>query len=468
MTTVQVDEEHRKRLLEELKEVVTYLNGRTDSMIFVLNRVDQRKTDDFPLESRIEKLKTEIQTVLSLPEPPIVIPFSAILLYHAQCAWGTESINGSSSIKPKQRLIHLKGMFEDCAGLIKHKTLENRDLRQWFRNIEDKIDDNQDIDDETMQTIYRHALDWSGGKQLWEQLNLRVQHSFYEIVIVPALIQVLKSFDALASKIDTILEIRQIEKKQEVEIRIEKIKEIEQNLKEVIKKYCEDLTKGIKDRIEEFKENTPKSRKKGTKARINDKIEKFKEFRDIVDKIADDLNQKIIIFVQEALKNKMAVYDLEDGLQAVISPVIAHDIARAYDKVQSKLHEFNSDSGFLVKSVRLDDRQAIKELELAEMAVRKLYKAMKEALSRRACFVLQGKTKELEEALKSLAGKKFDELDSLVKQELVGLNIDRSIYTEFKQRVSVEPPSIPDDFFNFQNTMTQKESSEKRKIGSKK
>ncbi|WP_227789009.1 MULTISPECIES: dynamin family protein [unclassified Nodularia (in: cyanobacteria)] len=46
---MQVDDDHRKRLLEELKKVVEYLQGRTDSMIFILNRVDHRGADDFPL-----------------------------------------------------------------------------------------------------------------------------------------------------------------------------------------------------------------------------------------------------------------------------------------------------------------------------------------------------------------------------------------------------------------------------------
>ncbi|MEA5468658.1 dynamin family protein, partial [Spirulina sp. 06S082] len=71
----QVDEEKRERLLEELKEVVTALNGSTDSMIFVLNRVDMRGADDFLLEQQIERLQREIQSVLSLKTPPDIISF---------------------------------------------------------------------------------------------------------------------------------------------------------------------------------------------------------------------------------------------------------------------------------------------------------------------------------------------------------------------------------------------------------
>ncbi len=67
---MQIDDDHRKRLLEELKKVVEYLQGRTDSMIFILNRVDQRGADDLPLSVRIDKLREEIKEVLSLPELP--------------------------------------------------------------------------------------------------------------------------------------------------------------------------------------------------------------------------------------------------------------------------------------------------------------------------------------------------------------------------------------------------------------
>jgi replication fork clamp-binding protein CrfC len=93
---MQVDDDHRKRLLEKLKKVVEYLQGRTDSMIFILNRVDQRGADDLPLSVRIDKLKEEIKGVLSLPELPDVLPFNARLLYYAQCVWGSGAFNESS------------------------------------------------------------------------------------------------------------------------------------------------------------------------------------------------------------------------------------------------------------------------------------------------------------------------------------------------------------------------------------
>ncbi|MFM6450401.1 MAG: dynamin family protein, partial [Planktothrix sp.] len=125
---MHVDDSQRKLLLEELKKVVEYLQGRTDSMIFILNRVDQRGADDLPLSEQINKLKEEIKEVLSLPELPDVLPFNARLLYYAQCAWGSGSLHEPSLINQELRLKLLKAMFQDCAGVIKLKTKDNREL----------------------------------------------------------------------------------------------------------------------------------------------------------------------------------------------------------------------------------------------------------------------------------------------------------------------------------------------------
>ena len=76
-----VDDRHRKRLLEELKKDVQYLQGRTDSIIFILNRVARESQDDiaiapvprFAIAKKIEKLQSEIKATLDLDELPDII-----------------------------------------------------------------------------------------------------------------------------------------------------------------------------------------------------------------------------------------------------------------------------------------------------------------------------------------------------------------------------------------------------------
>ncbi|WP_242046274.1 MULTISPECIES: dynamin family protein [Calothrix] len=265
---MQVDDDHRKRLLEELKKVVEYLQGRTDSMIFILNRVDQRGADDLPLEVRIHKLREEIKEVLSLPELPDVLPFNARLLYYAQCAWGAGGFNEPSKVDRQTRLKFVQAMFQDCAGVIKFNTKENKDLKYWFRDIEDQIEDNQTIDDETMRKLFRYCLKWSGGRELWERFRLRVQESFAELVILPALVDVFENYSTLSQFLDVLIQTRQIYNQQQVEKERDNLAKIRHVLHENInniggefKAEIEDIIGGLKTnpRQAEFKRMFEKS-----------------------------------------------------------------------------------------------------------------------------------------------------------------------------------------------------------------
>jgi len=254
---MQVDDKHRKCLLEELKKVVEYLQGRTDSMIFILNRVDQRGADDLPLSVRIDKLREEIKEVLSLRELPDVLPFNARLLYYAQCAWGSGSLHEPSLINQELRLKLLKAMFQDCAGVIKLNTKEDRDLKNWFRDIEDRVEDNEAIDDETMREILRYSLEWSGGRELWDRFRVRVQESFAELVILPALLEVFDNYDALEKLLEVVIQARKINNQEQVEQERDQIAKIRQNLQKNIKKIGKEFKVEIEELIEKLKKNDP-------------------------------------------------------------------------------------------------------------------------------------------------------------------------------------------------------------------
>lgn len=253
---MQVDDKHRKCLLEELKKVVEYLQGRTDSMIFILNRVDQRGADDLPLSVRIDKLREEIKEVLSLRELPDVLPFNARLLYYAQCAWGSGSFNQPSLINQELRLKLLKAMLQDCAVVIKLNTKENRYLKNWFRDIDDQVEDNEAIDDETMREILRYSLEWSGGRELWDCFRVRVQESFAELVILPALLEVFDNYDALEKLLQVVIQARKINNQEQVEQERDRIANIRQDLQKNIKKIGKEFKSEIEELIEKLKKMT--------------------------------------------------------------------------------------------------------------------------------------------------------------------------------------------------------------------
>ncbi|MDF5720354.1 MAG: dynamin family protein [Rhizonema sp. PD37] len=465
---MQVDDKHRKRLLEELKRVVEYLQGRTDSMIFILNRVDQRGADDIPISNRIAKLQQEIIEVLSLKDAPDILPFNARLLYYAQCAWGSLSLNQASSVEQHTRLKLLKAMFTDCAGTIKQHISDDKELRRWFRHVEDTVDDGDNISDDSMRKLILYALEWSGGKNLWSRLRSRVQEAFPELVLLPALIEVFENYNALETAIDAVASIRKIEHKEEIEAQQAKIQESRRILHEAAKNCREKFRSQIQRMINDFKTNDPV-----VISRLLQQLQKegyeqgFQALSEAVSEAEGDLNLVLIVPVRNALKRNQSAYELEENLSTIITPVIANDIARAYDLVSRKLNNFTDNSGYLLRRVREDDKEGIRELEHAERAVRALYQAMRQSLTVRAEFILQANVHKFEKALELLIKDQENKLSFLCYQELPSLKLDQVIITDFKKNVFSNHIVLPDKLFELPTSIKQNHKTQQEVIGKK-
>jgi len=173
----------------------------------------------------------------------------------------------------------------------------------------------------------------------------------------------------------------------------------------------------------------------------------------------------LIAPVRDALKNNQGAYELEENLGKVISPVMANNIAKAYDSASRRLESFTHTSGYLVKRVRQDDKQGVRELENSERAVRKLYQAMREALSARAEFNLQSQAQKLENALQSLIGEQENELCVLCFQELPSLKLDEAVISNFKKNVSKSLPTLPEKFFELPAAIEQRHFEQEEVVG---
>lgn len=465
---MQVDDVHRKRLLEELKKIVEYLQGRTDSMIFILNRVDNRGSDDLPLSVRVDKLREEIKEVLSLPELPDVLPFNARILYYAQCAWGSGAFNEPSLINQELRLKLLKAMFQDCAGAIKLNTKENRDLKNWFRDIEDRVEDNEAIDDETLRKILHYSLEWSGGKELWDCFRRRVQKSFAELVILPALLEVFNNYESLSDNLDILIKTRKINNQEQVEQEREKIAQIRQDLQKNIKKLGKEFKTEIEQLIEGLKNDDPKSRikikqdaeKKGRKG--------FSIIFDAVAEVEGDLTKVLIVPVRDSLKKNQGAFELRDKLREVTLPSLADDISKAYDNVSRRLSKFSQQSEDLVKRVRADDDKGKKELEHDERYVRILYHHMREAITKRAEFVLQGKAQQFEQALESLVDVQVNSLKvCLSASNFSAINIEKAAISNLRKKLAQNLPTLPEKFFELPDAIKQNRSQQREVVGTK-
>ena len=465
---MQVDDDHRKRLLEELKKVVEYLQGRTDSMIFILNRVDNRGADDLPLSVRIDKLREEIKEVLSLPELPDVLPFNARLLYYAQCAWGSGAFNEPSPINQELRLKLLKAMFQDCAGVIKSNTKDNRDLKNWFRDIEDQVEDNEAIDDENMRKILRYSLEWSGGRELWDCFRGRVQESFSELVILPVLLEVFDNYNALAQSLDILIHTRKIYNQEQVKQERDQIAKIRQDLHKNIKRIGKEFKGEIEQLIAGLKSDDPNTRIKIKQAAEKKGFDGFSLIFDAVNEVEGDLTKVLIVPVRDSLKNNQGAFELRNKLREVIFPSLAEDISQAYDNVSRRLSTFSSESENLVKRVRADDDKGKKELEHDERYVRLLYHRMREAISVRAEFFLQGKAQQFEQALESLVNEQVKRLKvCLSDKTFSSINLEQAAISNLRKKLAQILLTLPEKFFELSAPIKQNRSTKREVVGKK-
>ncbi len=460
---MQVDEQHRQRLLEELKRVVEYLQGRTDSMIFILNRVDQRGSDDLPLNERLEKLKLEIQTTLNLPKLPDVIPFNARLLYYAQCAWGTTPLNTPSTVTLLTRQQLLNCLFRDCATVIKENVTGDRNLKNWFRKLEDNLEDGIIPDDYQMRRILFYALRWSGGQALWNCIRIRLQESFSELVILPALLDVFTSFDAFKDALNILIETSKIDNQEQVKAEREKVIQIRQDLEKNLKKINGDFNKEVKKIVEGLKTDNPKEIDKLKEEAQAKKREGFSHIFDAVSFVEGDLTTSLIVPVRDAFQNNQSAYELEDNLGEIITSALAKDIAKQYDNVSRRIQKFAVVSDDLHRKVRADDSKAIQELEHDERYVRLLYHTMRQAITARAEFSLQGKAKQFENALQSLVNEQLKRLKiSLSQQELSSVNLDleSAVMSDLHNQLTQNLPTLPEKFFEIPDNIEQRNTTE--------
>lgn len=465
---MQVDDDHRKRLLEELKKVAECLQGRTDSIIFILNRVDQRGTDDLPLLERINKLREEIKDVLSLQELPDVLPFNARLLYYAQCAWGSGSLHEPSTVDQATRSKFLKALFEDCLNPIFQCIGDNVELAQWFFNLKMQIISGNNIDDETMRKILQYSLKWSGGRELWDCFRVRVQESFSELVILPALLEVFNNYHALAESLNILIDAGKINNKEQVDKEKDKIANIRQDLEKNIKKVGKDFQGEIEELITGLKSEDPNTRIKIKQSAEKKRFDGFSLIFDAVNEVEGDLTKVLIVPVRDALKDNHGYCELRDKLREVTLPSLADDISNAYDNVSRRLSKFSAESEYLVKRVRADDDQGEKEIKHDERYFRLLYHTMREAISARAEFFLQGKAQQFEQALESLVNEQVKRLKVCLSDEnFSSINLEKAAISNLRKKLAQNLPTLPEKFFELPEAIEQKQSTQTEVVGKK-
>ena len=338
-------------------------------------------------------------------------------------------------------------MFADCPRIIGQYTQGDRKLRNWFRDIQDDLEDGKAINDEDMRRILQYALSWSGGEEFWACLRDRLLDSFPVLVIAPILASVLELYQALSASVDSVAETRKVKTIEEVNTKKiwvtqrrkdlnSKIQQSSMNFRQDIDRIIEDLKKSSVDVDREIKLTT--EFKKG-------RLQGFSGLLDAIQEVEKDLNAKLKIPVRDALKNHLPTHELEEKLLQVVNPSLTRELIKAYDIASRRLTSFTKFDGGFSKEVREDDEQAIKDVEYDERAVRKLYQAMRTAMSSRAEFMLQAQSKKFEDSVRSLINKRTVELIVHAQEVLPDFNMGEAIIADFKRSMSNNTLILPSE-----------------------
>ena len=456
----QTDEEHRKKLLEELTRVVRYLQGRPDSMIFVLNRVDGRGKDDEPLDVRIAALKREIKDVLGLQSEPDVLPFEARLLYRAQCAWGASG-GASPATSREIQLDHLRALFVECASSLKRRTLEKPELRPWLRGVEDAVDAGDVPSSADLRKLVELARDWSGGTELWGRLRARIEESFAELVILPSLIEVLDTHRSLSDALKTVSKIRRIDSQDQLTRERERLDKVQQRLHEEVGATRESFRARLTTAAEGLKTGDQAIRHRLTKELGTG----FEGLLGAVNEVTGDLTSSLIAPIRDALKNNRGVYDLEEHLRSVLEPSPAHELAHAYDLFSRRIPSLTRTQGALTVRVREDDSAGVARGRETERDARRLYQSMRECMSGRAEYTLQGQAASIRGALTSLLDQQASAISSACLSELPKLDLEQAIESTRRARSRDELLALPQQFFTLPAAVEQRRHEQREVVG---
>jgi predicted GTPase len=486
MNYLHTDSASRAELFKEVKKIVDALGGKTDAMIFVLNAVDSRSENDDSLEDRIKEFANAIQKELKLKETPNIIPVSARALFYAQCTWGWNSpISGEPTTDKKFQVSQLKKFSIDCAKFLKEHRKHSNEVKNWLRDIEDAIDDNDDISNELLSTEnLKLWVEWtwqhSGGLNLWGALRQRVNDRFSEIVIAPTLIQPLASLEVLLSTLNEYSVIQRQSDKEAVE---EKKIELEQKFKE-LKSFLEQESLEFEEQIKETVELISSAMASQDEQEIDFAIKKLfgidndlgeseaaEKLNGVVAEIKMDLRNSVILPVRNYYLNGLLSSELSDELGQSLPPEQRDMISKAAERYKDR--GFSGDvahNGYKKKVKRNDvttDGYEDAQKSMAEMqnACHILFREIRSGLTKRASYMLQTRDHAMQQALSVLLQRGMIDIEKRVHSELPESS-ETLIAIYRKKLASVPFNPLPEDIFELEKIDAVKQGDVTKHEGS--
>ncbi len=518
------DDENRKKLLGELKDIVNFLGGRQDSIIFLLNRVDLRNETDVELDLNICNLKKEIREVLSLKNEPEIIPFTALPLFYAQCAWGPVSHKDKNKEPqyPNDALKYnykwfLKSLMKDCYDIY-DSNADNEELEKWLADLRSSVKHGHDLEEEDLRKLLNYTYQCSNGNLLFERIQERLNNSFSQLIIMPAICELFKIFCALHSTLKTLGSIRVTKSKLRlvnyylgtVRLKAELIgcdseeaaniikRDLNSILDELAEYESKDIPEEERNRIDkvksevlslkeeviispgrigekkqEFQENLHEITRKINEGKgtydaeqfVNEheeifgSIDDFSNMFDSVAHLTDELRLGIIQIIGDSIINN-DTYDEVLGKMDFLPAEVSSRLARAYDYVSRIILGGLRDKVVVNNHFVMKSANKTEEIQKYMERYDFLDVAINKALSARAGLLLQSYSHELVLPLRNMIQGHIDEIAEICRKKLGINDLEMSETIEnILQAVDINELSLPDGIFEFASKPPEEEVS---------
>ena len=413
------DSEKRKTLLQEIKKIVWSICRNKEALLFVLNRVDERNSEDDPLQNRIASLRENIREVLELPELPPVIPMSALPLYLVQTAWGAEKEPIYKKGLAEKSKSQLRKFFGDCAKIIDRLRDESDEKDDWFTtHTKRNIGEVKAWDDGDVPQLLHWIYEYSGAYEFWNTLQQKLDEQIGAIIINPALGELPALLHDFSAKFKDLVHVLGLSTEGEIRKEQEAVealgKEIKKNLQDFKDKFIGDF----KESIEACK----------SRESLKIKHEEFKKMRDVLFDISNDIHDTIMVPIRDALvSGDVAQLDeLEITLEKVVPKELARNITRMANQLLIKGYAKYAAEGGKVEC-RFDQQeqhsQEIEELKAIEKRRLELAGYVDRAMLCRSQLLLQERINFFQDVIQDIIRRSMQDLASQFHNRVQGIDV---------------------------------------------
>lgn len=209
-------------LLSELTETIKNLDGSTESIIFILNKVDlYNKGQATTLEDDIQKFRKRVIAKLSTELPKYnfdnieIIPYIGILQNNAQVAIGLQHHRKCDKLEYNPDALSL--LSTNCSKVFQNS---EKSIRRFFNSIIDDLAEKEPIGNDDLKQLLDYAYEISYANQFIEELKHRIKESFYEIVIYPATYKMQNKFNLLCAYLKNFISVNRLRNQIQIHSRI--------------------------------------------------------------------------------------------------------------------------------------------------------------------------------------------------------------------------------------------------------